>query len=67
MISRELHTLFVFKAAAAKINDFNGTLSWMFQENVLHAMSDESYRRGIPNAYLWFQVAVDNPVVAHQA
>lgn len=24
-------TLFVFKAAAAKIDDFNGTLGWMLQ------------------------------------
>jgi hypothetical protein len=42
----KLHTLFVFKAATAKVDDFNGTLSWMLQENVLHVVSDESHRRG---------------------
>lgn len=47
MISQELHTLFVFKAAAAKVNDFDGTLSWVLQENVLYVMSDENCRQGI--------------------
>ena len=57
----------MFKAATAKVNNFNGTLSWVLQENVLHVVSDESHRRGISKTYLWFQVTVDDPVVAHQA
>lgn len=44
MIDQELRTLFVFKAATAKVNDFNGTFSWMLQENVLYVVSDESHR-----------------------
>ena len=52
MIDLELHTLFVFKAATAKVDDFNGTLGWMLQEDVLHVVSDESHRRGISNAPL---------------
>jgi len=42
--------LLVLKTAAAKVDHFNGTLSWMLQKNVLR-----------------FQIAVHNPVVAHQA
>ena len=66
LINQELHTFFVFKAAAAEVNDFNGTLGWVLQENVLQAMSDVSHRR-ISKTHLWLQIAVDDPVVAHQA
>ena len=41
---KKIHTLFVFKAAASKVNDFNGALRWMLQKNVLHVVSDANHR-----------------------
>jgi hypothetical protein len=60
----------MFKAATAEVDDFNSTLSWVLQEDVLDVMirsQGRTVRITGEETYLWLQIAMDDSMMAHQA